>query len=88
MFGRPFWEDLAAHPQIAAQLDALMGPAGHGIPDFDIELSEGWDHIRTVVDVGGGTGAMLASLNPPPPPGTRAALVDLPGTVAQADEDH
>ena len=62
VFGRPFWEDLAAHPQIAAEFDALMGPAGHGIPDFDIELSDGWDHIRTVVDVGGGTGAMLASL--------------------------
>ena len=40
VFGRPFWEDLAAHPQIAAEFDALMGPAGHGIPDFDIELSE------------------------------------------------
>src|SRR5271165_221495 len=39
VFGRPFWEDLAAHPQIAAEFDALMGPSGHGIPDFDIELS-------------------------------------------------
>ena len=28
VFGRPFWEDLAAHPQIAAEFDALMGPAG------------------------------------------------------------
>jgi tRNA A58 N-methylase Trm61 len=27
-----------------------------------IELSVGWDQVRTVVDVGGGTGAMLASL--------------------------
>ena len=56
-------EDLAAHPQIAAEFDALIGPAAHGIPDFDIELSGGWDQIRTVVDVGGGTGAMLASLS-------------------------
>ena len=71
VFGRPFWEDLAAHPQIAAEFDALMGPAGHGIPDFDIELSGGWDHIRTVVDVGGGTGAMLASLLPAPPSNKR-----------------
>src|ERR1700745_469067 len=62
VFGRPFWEDLAAHPRIGAEFDALMGPAGHGVPDFDIELSGGWDGVRTVVDVGGGTGAMLASL--------------------------
>jgi 2,7-dihydroxy-5-methyl-1-naphthoate 7-O-methyltransferase len=85
VFGRPFWEDLAAHPQIAAEFDALMGPAGHGIPDFDIELSEGWDHIRTIVDVGGGTGAMLASLLRRHPPAT-GVLIDLPGTVARAGE--
>jgi len=84
VFGRPFWEDLAAHPQIAAEFDALMGPAGHGIPDFDIELSEGWDHIRTVVDVGGGTGAMLASLIRRHSQ-AKGTLVDLPGTVARAD---
>jgi predicted enzyme related to lactoylglutathione lyase len=85
VFGRPFWEDLAAHPQIATEFDALMGPTGHGIPDFDIELSDGWDQIRTVVDVGGGTGALLASLLRRHPP-TEGILVDLPGTVARAGE--
>ena len=85
VFGRPFWEDLAAHPQIAAEFDALMGPAGHGIPDFDIELRDGWDHIRTVVDVGGGTGAMLASLLRRHPQ-AKGVLIDLPGTVARAGE--
>ena len=82
VFGRPFWEDLAAHPQIAAEFDALMGPVGHGIPDFDIGLSNGWDQVRTVVDVGGGTGAMLASLLRRHGQ-TRGILVDLPGTVAR-----
>ena len=85
VFGRPFWEDLAAHPRIAAEFDALMGPAGHGIPDFDIELSNGWERIRTVVDVGGGTGAMLASLLRRHPR-ANGILVDLPGTVARAGE--
>ena len=85
VFGRPFWEDLAAHPPIAAEFDALMGPAGHGVPDFDIELSDGWGHIRTVVDVGGGTGAMLASLLRRHPQAT-GVLIDLPGTVARAGE--
>ena len=85
VFGRPFWEDLAAHPRIAAEFDALMGPVGHGIPDFDIELVDGWGQIRSVVDVGGGTGAMLASLLRRHPQ-ARGTLVDLPGTVARADE--
>ena len=85
VFGRPFWEDLAAHPAIGAEFDALMGPVGHGVPDYDIELSDGWDAVRTVVDVGGGTGAMLASLLQRHPR-TRGILVDLPGTVARAAE--
>ena len=85
VFGRPFWEDLAAHPRIGAEFDALMGPAGHGVPDFDIELSDGWETVRTVVDVGGGTGAMLASLLRRHPH-ARGILVDLPGTVARAGE--
>ena len=85
VFGRPFWADLAAHPQIAAEFDQLIGPAGHGIPDFDIELAGGWDHIRTVADVGGGTGAMLASLLRRHPQ-TKGILVDLPGTLARAGQ--
>ncbi len=84
-FGRPFWEDLATHPPIAAEFDALMGPAGHGVPDFDIELNGGWESVRTVVDVGGGTGALLASLLRRHPR-ARGILVDLPGTVARAGE--
>jgi 2,7-dihydroxy-5-methyl-1-naphthoate 7-O-methyltransferase len=83
VFGQPFWEDLAAHPAIAADFDALMGPVGHGVPDYDIELAGGWDPIRTIVDVGGGTGAMLASLLRRHPE-VRGTLVDLPGTVARA----
>ena len=85
LFGLPFWEDLAAHPKIAADFDALMGPAGHGIPDFDIELDGGWAPIRTMVDVGGGTGAMLASLLRRHPH-VRGILVDLPGPVDRAGE--
>jgi len=85
VFGRPFWEDLAAHPAIGAEFDALMGPAGHGVPDYDVELSDGWDAVRTIVDVGGGTGAMLASLLRQHPQAS-GILVDLPGTVARAGE--
>src|SRR5437773_5042543 len=31
VFGLPFWEDLDAHPAIAASFDALIGPEGHGV---------------------------------------------------------
>jgi hypothetical protein len=85
IFGRPFWEDLAAHPELAAEFDALMGPAGHGVPDYDVELRGGWETVRTVVDVGGGTGALLAALLRRHP-AAKGILVDLPGTVARAGE--
>ena len=83
-FGLPFWEDLQAHPDIAASFDALMGPAGHGIPDPEVLLKGEWEKIKTVVDVGGGTGALLAEI-------LRAhqeiqgTLVDFPGTIARAE---
>jgi 2,7-dihydroxy-5-methyl-1-naphthoate 7-O-methyltransferase len=85
-FGRGFWEDLEAHPEIAAQFDALMGPAGHGAPDPEILADAAdWESIKTVVDVGGGTGALLAEILRRQP-GVRGTLVDLPRTVARAGE--
>jgi 2,7-dihydroxy-5-methyl-1-naphthoate 7-O-methyltransferase len=62
-----------------------MGPAGHGTPDPEILLTGGWESVRTVVDVGGGTGALLAEI-------LRArgaihgTLIDLPRTVARSGE--
>jgi 2,7-dihydroxy-5-methyl-1-naphthoate 7-O-methyltransferase len=85
LFGLPFWEDLDAHPEIAASFDALIGPAGHGTPDPDFEISGGWTSVRTVVDVGGGTGAMLAQILRARPE-IHGTLVDLPRTVARSDE--
>jgi 2,7-dihydroxy-5-methyl-1-naphthoate 7-O-methyltransferase len=83
VFGAPFWDDLAAHPDVAASFDELMGPAGHGTPDPAFDLRDGWEQVREVVDVGGGTGAMLAEVLRARP-GLRGTLVDLPGTVARA----
>jgi 2,7-dihydroxy-5-methyl-1-naphthoate 7-O-methyltransferase len=85
VFGLPFWEDLAAHPEVAASFDALMGRAGHGVPNPNFELAGGWEGVDTLVDVGGGTGAMLAEILRARP-GLRGTLVDLPGTVARATE--
>ena len=84
-FGRPFWEDLDANPDIAASFDALIGLVGHGTPDPAFEITGGWDSVRTIVDVGGGTGAMLAEILRARP-AIRGTLVDLPRTVARSVE--
>lgn len=85
LFGRPFWEDLDAHPDIAAKFDALIGPAGHGTPDPEFQITGGWQPVRIVVDVGGGTGAMLAEILRTRPE-IHGILVDLPRTVARSGE--
>jgi SAM-dependent methyltransferase len=85
IFGRPFWEDLDAHPEVAASFDAMMGPAGHGVPDPDVLIGGGWDSVRTVVDVGGGTGTLLAEILRARP-SVRGTLVDGPATVARSGE--
>src|SRR5439155_18130724 len=85
-FGRGFWEDLDAHPDIAAVFDALLGPAGHGVPDPEVLVDPAdWESIKTVVDVGGGTGALLAEILRARPQ-IRGTLVDLPRTVARSGE--
>jgi 2,7-dihydroxy-5-methyl-1-naphthoate 7-O-methyltransferase len=85
VFGRPFWEDLRAHPDLAASFDALMGPAGHGAPDPEVLITADWESVRTVVDVGGGTGSLLAEILRARPT-VRGTLVDLPPTVARSAE--
>ena len=85
-FGVGWWEDLAANPALGAEFDELMGVAGHGTPDPWFSLADGWDDVRWVVDVGGGTGAMLRALLEARP-GLRGTLVDLPGTVERAAGD-
>ncbi len=85
IFGLPFWEDLNANPEIGASFDALIGPMGHGVPNPEFQISGGWDGVKSVVDVGGGTGAMLAELLRARPE-LHGTLVDLPRTVAISRE--
>ena len=84
-FGLSFWEDLDAHPSVGESFDALMGPAGHGAPNVEFEIIGGWASVRTVVDVGGGSGAMLAELLRKWPQ-LRGTLIDVPRTVALAGQ--
>ncbi|MEO8606331.1 MAG: methyltransferase [Chloroflexota bacterium] len=85
VFGLPFWEDLDAHPEVAASFDAMIGPAGHGTPNINFNITGGWDSIRTVTDVGGGTGALLAEILRAHPH-LHGTLVDQPRTVARSSE--
>jgi SAM-dependent methyltransferase len=84
-FGRPFWDDLQAHPEVSSAFDAMMGPEGHGPPDPEFPLAGGWEAVESVVDVGGGTGALLAAVLRARP-GVRGTLVDQPATVARSAE--
>lgn len=85
-FGRPYWEDLEAHPNLSAAFDELMGVAGHGTPDPQILVDAAdWESVHTVVDVGGGSGALLAEILRSRPK-VRGILVDLPRTVARSAE--
>jgi hypothetical protein len=85
LFGRNFWDDLEAHPAIAEGFDIMMGP-GHGAPDPEILLNPAdWADVRTVVDVGGGTGSLLAAILRARPE-VRGILVDLPRPIAGSAE--
>lgn len=80
--GLEFWDDLARHPELGSGFDrkmerhsATFGPA--------IARGHDWSSARQVVDVGGGTGRVLAAvLSAHPQLG--GTLVDLPGTVGHA----
>jgi 2,7-dihydroxy-5-methyl-1-naphthoate 7-O-methyltransferase len=85
VFGLPFWDDLDAHPDIAAKFDAFIGPEGHGLPKGEFEISGGWETVQTIVDVGGGTGAMLGRVLRLHPH-LHGMLVDQPRTVALSGE--
>ncbi len=85
VFGRPFWEDLDAHPAVAESFDTLMGPAGHGTPDPDVLVNvEDWATVKHVVDVGGGTGTLLIEILRHHAR-VHGTLVDLPRTVERAN---
>lgn len=86
LYGADWWSDLAAHPALSADFDAMMGPAGHGVPPGDLPLSTSWDGVATVLDAGGGTGSFLASLLGAYPH-LHGILVDRAETVARAEPE-
>lgn len=78
VFGAPFWRHLAADAELSGSFDAMMASSADQVADAAGGYD--WSGARHVVDVGGGTGALLAEVLSAHPD-LRATLVDLPETV-------
>ncbi|HEY3017956.1 MAG TPA: methyltransferase [Gaiellaceae bacterium] len=76
-FGTDFWSWLAANPEERAAFDAAMAGGKEAKADRLAELD--WRGDETVVDVGGGNGALLRALLERQP-GLRGIILDLPET--------
>ena len=77
-FGAPFWDYLAADAAMAASFDATMVDSTR----TTAATAYDWSGVRHVVDVGGGTGALLAEVLRTNT-SIRGTLVDLPDTAAR-----
>ncbi|MEU4657820.1 methyltransferase [Streptomyces sp. NPDC023723] len=82
LFGRDFWQDLAAEPERGAAFAALMSTQLRVVAD-EVAKAYAWDGVTHVVDVGGGNGRQLATILQAHPK-LRGTLLDLPATTAQA----
>jgi len=79
LYGRGFWEDLAADPELSATFDRHMssGDVDPGVAACD------WSRFGHVVDVGGGSGRLLAGILAANPT-VRGTLVELAGPAEAA----
>jgi 2,7-dihydroxy-5-methyl-1-naphthoate 7-O-methyltransferase len=80
--GRDFWADLAGDPQLAASFGSLMEAHSSELAD-DVVAGYPWDQISLLVDVGGGSGALLARILGAHPH-LRGILVDLVAGTSEA----
>lgn len=79
--GQPFFRYLAQNPGASVQFDTAMQVSVDGLRDA--LAARDWQHVRTVADVGGGTGAVLAGLLRQHPHLT-GTLCERPGVLAGA----
>ena len=81
--GAPFFAWMADHPERHAAFDAAMAAGGrmHGLV---LARALDWSGSRRVCDVGGGTGALLATLLAGHPH-LEGVLLELPEVVARAE---
>ncbi|MEV0680883.1 methyltransferase [Actinosynnema sp. NPDC050436] len=80
--GRDFWADLAEHPRLRETFDRQMVDRSRAwLPA--VVAGGDWARFATLVDVGGGRGALLAAILAAHP-GVRGHLVDLEPTATEA----
>jgi len=82
-FGQPLFDWLADHPDKAAEFDNAQA----GLVELRLLplLDRDWSDVRTVVDIGGGNGTLLANLLARHPH-LQGTLLDLPHVTAGAAE--
>jgi hypothetical protein len=81
LFGQSFFEYLSGNPQLAARFNMAMSTA----PEPQLPDAHLFDGARSVVDVGGGDGGLLAGVLSGHP-GMHGTLVELPEAAARARE--
>jgi len=81
VYGLPFWADVTANPGLTNSFDRLMADVARSTDGIATEYD--WSGVRHLVDVGGGLGAVLATILAAQPH-LRGTVVDQPETVAQA----
>ncbi|MET9549111.1 methyltransferase [Streptomyces sp. NPDC006627] len=81
-YGQSFWADLGTQPTLSTSFDTLLA---HQSASFaaEIAMARDWSTVHHVVDVGGGTGSLLAGILRAHPH-LRGTLIDLPRVVEHA----
>jgi precorrin-6B methylase 2 len=82
IYGQTYWEDLDDDPEMNAGFNAKMAKQVAAV-STDVATVYEWDQVKHVVDVGGGTGTLLAEVLTAHPH-LRATLVDLPAATKGA----
>ncbi|SUA81158.1 Carminomycin 4-O-methyltransferase [Nocardia otitidiscaviarum] len=81
-YGRDFWSDLAQHTALRESFDRQMAHRLHAqIPRMVTGFE--WSRFATIIDVGGGTGTLLAAILTAHPH-INGHLIDLEPTATQA----
>ncbi|POX50066.1 methyltransferase [Streptomyces sp. Ru72] len=82
LYGEDFWTDVEGDPALAESFARRMAASMEWVTPALLEQGD-WQGVRHVVDVGGGSGALLAAVVGAVP-GARGTLVDLEQTVESA----
>jgi hypothetical protein len=83
IFGQSFWEYMRRHPQESATFNLALAEL-RGEEYRQIAEAYDWTQVDTVVDVGGGIGALLAAIMTDNPK-IRGVLLEQPELLADAD---